>query len=247
MAAKLSLIDTELLLKLLDKRLNSAPPALPMPPPHPILREMSAIDDKMQGALADPGLSDLSKSQKINSLLSKHDNFTRQFENQPPPTVSLEPPPLPERAYAQDRWYAKTVDAMPPSLRQKAAHLLDHIKSTENIQWDRDGRIVIDNVALAGTNVLDLVHGATRQRKNQPTPSGARQFLEALDKSNTPKELVPNAAALRKDRPEGAQSMSMSMSTPSPGPKQKRKRTKSSPSADFMGRWVSSSSPSSRR
>ena len=245
MAAKLSLIDTELLLKLLDKRLNSAPPALPMPPPHPILREMSAIDDKMQGALADPGLSDLSKSQKINSLLSKHDNFTRQFENQPPPTVSLEPPPLPERTYTQDRWYAKTVDAMPPSLRQKAAHLLDHIKSTENIQWDRDGRIVIDNVALEGTNVLDLVHGATRQRKNQPTPSGARQFLEALDKSNTPKELVPNAAAFRKDRSEGAQSMSTS--TPSPGPKQKRKRRQSSPSADFMGRWVSSSSPSSRR
>ena len=235
MAAKLSLIDTELLLKLLDKRLNSAPPALPMPPPHPILREMSAIDDKMQGALADPGLSDLSKSQKINSLLSKHDNFTRQFENQPPPTVNLEPRPFPEQD-AQDRWYAKTVDAMPVSLRQKAANLLDHIKSTENIQWDRDGRIVIDNVALAGTNVLDLVHGATRQRKNQPTPSGARQFLEALDKSNTPKELVPNAAALRKDQPEDAQGMS----TPSPGPKQKRKRTKSSPSADYLGRWVSS-------
>ena len=237
MAAKLSLIDTELLLKLLDKRLNSAPPALPMPPPHPILREMSAIDDKMQGALADPGLSDLSKSQKINSLLSKHDNFTRQFENQPPPTVNLEPRPFPEQD-AQDRWYAKTVDAMPVSLRQKAANLLDHIKSTENIQWDRDGRIVIDNVALAGTNVLDLVHGATRQRKNQPTPSGARQFLEALDKSNTPKELVPNAAALRKDQPEDAQGMS----TPSPGPKQKRKRTKSSPSADYLGRWVPSSS-----
>ena len=234
MAAKLSLIDTELLLKLLDKRLNSAPPALPMPPPHPILREMSAIDDKMQGALADPGLSDLSKSQKINSLLSKHDNFTRQFENQPPPTVSLDPPPLPERAYAQDRWYAKTVDAMPPSLRQKAAHLLDHIKSTENIQWDRDGRIVIDNVALEGTNVLDLVHGATRQRKNQPTPSGARQFLEALDKSNTPNELVPNAAAFRKD--EGAQGIN----TPSPSPRQqtkKRKRQKSAPAVD-LGNWA---------
>ena len=150
--------------------------------------------------------------------------------------MSLEPPPLPEQAYAQDRWYAKTVDAMPPSLRQKAAHLLDHIKSTENIQWDRDGRIVIDNVTLAGTNVLDLVHGATRQRKNQPTPSGARQFLEALDKSNTPKELVPNAAALRKDQPEDAQGIS----TPSPGPKQKRKRYKSSPPADYLGRWVPS-------
>ena len=245
MAAKLSLIDTELLLKLLDKRLNSAPPALPMPPPHPILREMSAIDDKMQGALADPGLSDLSKSQKINSLLSKHDNFTRQFENQPPPTVNVEPRPFPEQD-AQDRWYSKTVDSMPVSMRQKAKNLLDRIKSTKNIQWDRDGRIVIDDVALAGTNVLDLVHGATRQRKNQPTPSGARQFLEALDKSNTPKELVPNAAALRKDRSEGAQSMSTSMSTPSPGPKQKRKRTKSSPSADFMGRWVPSSSSSRR-
>ena len=108
---------------------------------------------------------------------------------------------------------------MPVSLRQKAANLLDHIKSTKNIQWDRDGRIVIDNVALAGTNVLDLVHGATRQRKNQPTPSGARQFLEALDKSNTPNELLPNAAAFRKDEAEGAQGIN----TPSPSPRRKQR------------------------
>ena len=112
MAAKLSLIDTELLLKLLDKRLDRAP-ALPVPPAHPILREMSAIDDQMRGTLIDPGLSDLSKSQKINSLLSKHDNFTRQFENQPPPTVNVEPRPDPKQE-GQDLWYSKIVDSMPP-------------------------------------------------------------------------------------------------------------------------------------
>ena len=122
---------------------------------------------------------------------------------------------------------------MPVSLRQKAINLLDHIKSTKNIQWDRDGRIVIDNVTLAGTNVLDLVHGATRQRKHQPTPSGARQFLEALDKSNTPNELLPNATALRKDQAEGAQGIN----TPSPGPKKKRKRFRSTPPVD-LGGWV---------
>ena len=232
MAAKLSLIDTELLLKLLDKRSDRAP-SLPVPPPHPILREMTHIDDQMRGTLADANLSDLSKSQKINSLLSKHDNFTRQFENQPPPTVNVDQRPYQEQE-AQDHWYSKTVDSMPVSLRQKAINLLDHIKSTKNIQWDRDGRIVIDNATLEGTNVLDLVHGATRTRKNQPTPSGARQFLEALDKSNTPTELVPNAAAFRKD--EGAPGIN----TPSPSPRQqtkKRKRQKSAPAVD-LGNWA---------
>ena len=92
---------------------------------------------------------------------------------------------------------------------------------------------------FSGTNVLDLVHGATRQRKHQPTPSGARQFLEALDKSNTPNELLPNAGTLRKDEAKGAQGIE----TPSPPPtprhkKRKRHKTKQSPPSIDLATWV---------
>ena len=66
MATKLALIDSDLLLRLLDKQTDRA-----TPPANPILREMNNLDRQMHGTLNDPGLSDLSKSQKINSLLSK--------------------------------------------------------------------------------------------------------------------------------------------------------------------------------
>ena len=66
MATKLALIDSDLLLRLLDKQQDRA-----TPPANPILREMNNLDRQMHGTLNDPGLSDLSKSQKINSLLSK--------------------------------------------------------------------------------------------------------------------------------------------------------------------------------
>ena len=193
MATKLALIDSDLLLRLLDKRVDRA-----SPPDHPILREMSTIDRQMHGALNDPDLSDLAKSQKINSLLSKHDTFSRQFENQPPPTVAVQPAREDSERQDRDHWYSKIVDSMPATIKHKARNLLDHIRTSKNLQWDRDGRIVIDDVTVPGSNVVDLVHGLTRMRKTHSAPEGSSQFLEALDKINTPKELVPNADAIRK-------------------------------------------------
>ena len=222
MATKLALIDSDLLMRLLDKQVDSA-----SPPANPILREMSTIDRQMHGALNDPGLSDLAKSQKVNSLLSKHDNFSRQFENQPPPTVTVRPQEDPERQ-GQDYWYSKTVASVPQTLKQKAQDLLDHIKSSKNIQWDSHGRIVIDNVSIPSTNVLDLVHSVTRQRKSRTTPEGAYQFVEALEKINTPKELVPNADLVRKmTGPPRAKT-----STPiKPARKRRRKSSQPTPSS----------------
>ena len=107
MAAKLALIDADLLLKLLDKRTDR-----PSPPTDPLLREMNTLDRTMEGTLANPALSDLSKSQKMNSLLSRHDNVTRQFQNRPPPVVTVQEPGEPEEPeedLGQDRWYAEIV------------------------------------------------------------------------------------------------------------------------------------------
>ena len=228
MAAKLSLIDTELLLRLLEKNANRPPP-LPMPPAHPILREMNAIDGRMQGTLDDPGLSDLSKSQKINSLLSKHDNFTRQFENQPPPTVNVELRPDPDM---QDDWYAKIVQTVPVTVKQKARNLLDYIKSSKNIQWDRDGRIVIDNAPVPETNVLDLVHSVTRTRKSMPVPKGTPQFLKALDKINTPKELLPNAETLRRQIEKSSEAPRLFSPVITPKAKKRKRRRTAASSRD---------------
>ena len=222
MATKLALIDSELLLKLLDRHADRA-----SPPANPILREMNTIDSQMQGTLHDPKLSDLAKSQKINSLLTKHDNFTKQFQNQPPPLVAVENTQDPDQLQ-QDHWYTKIVNSVPQTLQLKAKSLLDHIKDSKNMQWDRDGRLVINGTTLSNTNMLDLIHGVTRQRKTQPTPTGAGEFLDALAKINTPNELVPNAAALRKsERKRRVREMSdVSEEHVTPSRSKKKKRGK---------------------
>ena len=194
MATKLSLIDSELLLRLLERHRDTAA----RPPANPILREMSAIDDQMDRTLNNAEISDLAKARNVNALLSKHDNFSRQFRNQPPPMVSLEPLPESETTQQRDEWYAKIVNSVPQTIQPKAKHLLDHIKSSKNMDWDHHGRLIIDGKTVHDTNMLDLVHGVTRQRKSQALPAGAQQFLDALDSNNTARELMPNYQNLRK-------------------------------------------------
>ena len=192
MATKLSLIDSELLLRLLERHTDTA-----RPPANPILREMTAIDAQMDRTLNNAEISDLAKARNVNALLSKHDNFSRQFRNQPPPMVSLEPLPESEQT-PQDEWYAKIVNSVPKTIQYRAQNLLDHIKSSKNMEWDHQGRLIIDGKTMQDTNMLDLVHGVTRQRKSQAPPAGAQQFLDALDRNNTARELMPNYENLRK-------------------------------------------------
>ena len=243
MAAKLALIDADLLLKLLDKRTDR-----PSPPTDPLLREMNTLDRTMEGTLANPALSDLSKSQKMNSLLSRHDNVTRQFQNRPPPVVTVQEPGEPEEPeedLGQDQWYTKIVDSVPPTLKQKAKNLLDHMKGSEHVRWDADGRVVVDDAPLLNTNVLDLVHSVTRKRSAASVPRGVENFLEALERINTPTELLPNANAIREEllkkraqevrRKEAKASFEV---TPS-RPQKRRKKSGRSPGLD-LSRWESS-------
>ena len=71
--------------------------------------------------------------------------------------------------------------------------MLNHIRSSELIKWDRDGRLVVDGVTYQDTKALDLVHALTRRRKNIPNPKGIDVFLKALTDINTHLELIPNA------------------------------------------------------
>ena len=71
--------------------------------------------------------------------------------------------------------------------------LLNHIRSSGSIKWDRDGRLFIDGVTYQDTKALDLVIALTRRRKRIPNPKGVDVFLKALTDINTPLELIPNA------------------------------------------------------
>ena len=74
MADKLALIDKDLLLRLLSKNGDNF-----APPPNPILREMHHIGDDISTTLESKDVPAQIQTQKVNELLSKHENFHQKF------------------------------------------------------------------------------------------------------------------------------------------------------------------------
>ena len=59
------------------------------------------------------------------------------------------------------------------------------------ITWDKTGKVKIEGETIPGSNISDLVSDAMRSRRNF-NPKGAKEFFEALNKLNVPKDLVRN-------------------------------------------------------
>ena len=106
MADKLALIDKDLLLRLLSKNVDTNP----TPPANPILREMRHINDNISTTLESEDAPAQIQTQKVNELLSKHDNFHQKFENQQPAVTTQ------NRSFSVsngDVWFEKVLDATP--------------------------------------------------------------------------------------------------------------------------------------
>ena len=75
MAEKLALIDKDLLLRLLSRRIPASAPS------DPVLEKMERIDDQLQSALTDTKTPERQKSDNINRLLTSHDAFHKQYDS----------------------------------------------------------------------------------------------------------------------------------------------------------------------
>ena len=195
MAEKLALIDKDLLMRLLSKNTPVLPPA------NPVLKEMSRIDDELESTLQNSKTPDRVKSRKLNQLLLKHDNFHKQYDQ--PGARPTGQPPLPPPS-VPDPWEIKTVNAAPLKNKKITESLMTHLKLSNKINWDSQGRLIIDGVTYPSTNILDLVHGVTRKRVKAKVPEGTSEFIRALGSINTPQELAPNMEFLKNAKPQEA-------------------------------------------
>ena len=87
---------------------------------------------------------------------------------------------------------ADVVEPIPRNLRPRATALLSRLKvKPDVITWDKTGQVKIEGEIIPGSNISDLVSDAMRSRRNF-NPTGSKEFFEALNNLNMPKDVVRN-------------------------------------------------------
>ena len=64
------------------------------------------------------------------------------------------------------------MNTVPKSLQAKARRLMEHLK--RNVAWNDRGELIYEDVPVAGSNVVDIVHDLLRKRKTDD-PTGWRR------------------------------------------------------------------------
>ena len=190
MAAKLALIDPDLLLRLVNNQIN------PLPPANPTLKEINRIDHNMQSVLSDTLSDPDTQVKKFNELLTKYNIQKENFQKSPtvPSFKSADTNSDQTQSVTKfSRWMEDTIESLPKSVKKTGQLLLNHIKNSGGkLGWDEHGRMMLHGAVIPQTNILDLIHSVVRSRKKAPPPSGVDQFVSALMELNTPTELLRN-------------------------------------------------------
>ncbi|KAJ8672429.1 hypothetical protein QAD02_003688 [Eretmocerus hayati] len=81
--------------------------------------------------------------------------------------------------------------------RWKCEQLLKcfHDCGQEHISWDDSGTVRINDTAIPGSNIVDLVNSAVRWRKSY-SAIGKQEFANFLQKSTIPREFIGNTSLL---------------------------------------------------
>ena len=130
----------------------------------------------------------------------------------------------------------KKEEPIPRAMRPRATALLSRLKAKPDvITWDKTAQVKIEGETIPGSNISDLVSDAMRSRRNF-NPTGAKEFFEALNKLNVPKEMVRNEERWKEVLGE----TSGTMATPKPSvrsPPQFQKILKSYEERGTPARW----------
>ena len=83
------------------------------------------------------------------------------------------------------------MQVLPKTLRAKAKVLLERIKRDPNMDWNARGEFIYRGETRPGTNIIDLVSNAIRNRKTIHAHHW-QEFARGLRQSNVPRDLVGN-------------------------------------------------------
>jgi len=83
--------------------------------------------------------------------------------------------------------------SLPKKFRTNAGSILQHITRDPELEWNAKGEIIINDVTIPNTHLVDLLKDTAHNFKHRD-PNGVSEFYTALARSNLPLGLVQNKA-----------------------------------------------------
>ncbi len=110
---------------------------------------------------------------------------------------------------------------MPKAFYRKAKSLLQHIKTTGQIKWNKRGEVIIKGKMIPNSHIFDLIRDAMKEYQSFK-PTGKQEFYAALYDSNVPTSLLHNSKRL--NEPQSGKGEQIPPGIPDIKPNKKRKK-----------------------
>ena len=149
---------------------------------------------------------DLTPEEKVGLYghqLHRYREYLHQARQQPtppsaPPAASPSAPPE-AAAAASDDLDEQIIKSVAKPGQKKAGLLLDHLKKSKVLTWNKEGQISYRGQRVPDSNIVDLMTESQRQRplKHREAPAGLHEFAQALKETNAPKQYVSSQAVIK--------------------------------------------------
>ncbi len=164
----------------------------------PVVNQLSNLDQELQAILTNPSLSADVKYHQYMNVFNRYQSLRHQQIQQslpppPPPPAPRQQRPdvddLPPSPLIRPELAERIVNELPKQVRRKGQLLLEHMKDDrQRFNFLPSGELIAEGEAIPGSNVMDLIHYATRKRPTVQPPPGFDEFQELLHESNVPRE-----------------------------------------------------------
>lgn len=161
------------------------------------------LDDEMRTVLQRADLGEEEKIKLYNSVLQRFLRLTRQNESEKDRLNLIYPseePQQPQALSEQPPQAAATTEILSgisSRYRKNAELLLNKMKQHQDISsWDTRGTFLYKGMPVPGTNILDLVKGASQHRSltEKRKPKGWDEFMTAMAEVNVPTSVLGSTA-----------------------------------------------------
>ncbi len=171
-------------------QLQQQPAGIVNPSPQmSIGRQLSRLDAEMKRILDDENVPDDLKYKLYSHALSQFSELREEMKK--PIRMEIESEKKTEQPQVAGFLLANSGD-FPADKKNVARKLATFLEQTDSIQWGSKGELVVDGIAVQGSNIHDLFDYVTRNRSVAAPPIGFRRFTDALDAANVPKSIIGN-------------------------------------------------------